>query len=146
MALQAGESCILDFAHDLSCTLLNHSCSCFEILKFAVPALENLHSFFFWQTLISFFRVDAHLQLNYPYFIGFISTSTTLCIYVFVFSWFNVLRQQGTSWSIMSHDVLSVVLIAYCFVAVWFVGGLTLFHLYLISTNQVWHLQMINRI
>ncbi|KAI5560104.1 hypothetical protein BDE02_16G024000 [Populus trichocarpa] len=74
--------------------------------------------------------------LNYPYFIGFISTSTTLCIYVFVFSWFNVLRQQGTSWSIMSHDVLSVVLIAYCFVAVWFVGGLTLFHLYLISTNQ----------
>ncbi|KAJ6967783.1 protein S-acyltransferase 1 [Populus alba x Populus x berolinensis] len=73
---------------------------------------------------------------NYPYFIGFISTSTTLCIYVFVFSWFNVLRQQGTLWSIMSHDVLSVVLIAYCFVAVWFVGGLTLFHLYLISTNQ----------
>ncbi|XP_011041326.1 PREDICTED: probable protein S-acyltransferase 3 [Populus euphratica] len=73
---------------------------------------------------------------NYPYFIGFISTSTTLCIYVFVFSWFNVLRQQGTLWSIMSHDVLSVVLIACCFVAVWFVGGLTLFHLYLISTNQ----------
>ncbi|KAL3568897.1 hypothetical protein D5086_028787 [Populus alba] len=73
---------------------------------------------------------------NYPYFIGFISTSTTLCMYVFVFSWFNVLRQQGTLWSIMSHDVLSVVLIAYCFVAVWFVGGLTLFHLYLISTNQ----------
>ncbi|KAH8485906.1 hypothetical protein H0E87_027375 [Populus deltoides] len=42
----------------------------------------------------------------------------------------------GTLWSIMSQDVPSVVLIAYCFVAVWFVGGLTLFHLYLISTNQ----------
>ncbi|KAJ6363620.1 hypothetical protein OIU78_003739 [Salix suchowensis] len=73
---------------------------------------------------------------NYPYFIGFITSSTTLCIYVFVFSWLNVLRQHGTLWSAMSRDVLSVVLIAYCFIAVWFVGGLTLFHVYLISTNQ----------
>ncbi|CAK7340316.1 unnamed protein product [Dovyalis caffra] len=75
-------------------------------------------------------------QRNYPFFIGFISTSTTLCIYVFMFSWFNVLRQHRTLWNAMSHDVLSVVLIAYCFVAVWFVGGLTLFHVYLIGTNQ----------
>ncbi|KAL9398155.1 hypothetical protein Peur_007116 [Populus x canadensis] len=73
---------------------------------------------------------------NYPYFIGFITSSTTLCIYVFAFSWFNVLRQHGTLWSAMSNDVLSVVLIAYCFIAFWFVGGLTLFHVYLISTNQ----------
>ncbi|KAK3218214.1 hypothetical protein Dsin_012184 [Dipteronia sinensis] len=73
---------------------------------------------------------------NYPFFICFISSSTVLCIYVFVFSWINILRQKGSFWSAMSHDVLSVCLIVYCFIAVWFVGGLTVFHLYLISTNQ----------
>lgn len=31
---------------------------------------------------------------------------------------------------------MSLVLIVYTFLAVWFVGGLTIFHLYLISTNQ----------
>ncbi|XP_030463766.2 probable protein S-acyltransferase 1 isoform X1 [Syzygium oleosum] len=73
---------------------------------------------------------------NYPFFICFISTSTILCIYVFTFSWINILRQGGNLWKAMSHDVLSVVLIIYCFIAFWFVGGLTVFHLYLISTNQ----------
>ncbi|XP_015577564.2 probable protein S-acyltransferase 1 isoform X1 [Ricinus communis] len=73
---------------------------------------------------------------NYPFFICFISSSTTLCIYVFVFSWINVLKQEGNIWSIMSRDILSVVLIVYCFIAVWFVGGLTVFHFYLICTNQ----------
>ncbi|WVZ05136.1 hypothetical protein V8G54_018482 [Vigna mungo] len=73
---------------------------------------------------------------NYPFFILFISSSTLLCIYVFAFSWVNLLRQKGRLWVNMSHDVLSVTLIVYCFIAVWFVGGLTVFHLYLISTNQ----------
>ncbi|KAE9586327.1 putative protein S-acyltransferase [Lupinus albus] len=73
---------------------------------------------------------------NYPFFIMFISSSTLLCIYVFAFSWVNLLRQKGRLWSIMSHDIVSVALIVYCFIAVWFVGGLTVFHLYLISTNQ----------
>ncbi|XP_027351117.1 probable protein S-acyltransferase 1 [Abrus precatorius] len=73
---------------------------------------------------------------NYPFFICFISSSTLLCIYVFAFSWANLLRQKGRLLVIMSHDILSVTLIVYCFIAVWFVGGLTVFHLYLISTNQ----------
>ncbi|CAK8542993.1 unnamed protein product [Lathyrus sativus] len=73
---------------------------------------------------------------NYPFFILFISSSTLLCIYVFSFSWVNLLRQQGRLWASMSQDALSVALIVYCFIAVWFVGGLTVFHLYLISTNQ----------
>ncbi|KAK9951290.1 hypothetical protein M0R45_006745 [Rubus argutus] len=73
---------------------------------------------------------------NYPFFIMFISSSTLLCIYVFVFSWINLLRQGGNLWRTMSRDIVSVILIVYCFVAVWFVGGLTVFHVYLICTNQ----------
>ncbi|XP_054803902.1 probable protein S-acyltransferase 3 isoform X2 [Prosopis cineraria] len=73
---------------------------------------------------------------NYPFFILFISTSTLLCVYVFTFSWVNLRWIKGTLWHSMSHDVISVVLIVYCFMCVWFVGGLTVFHLYLISTNQ----------
>ncbi|KAJ8770369.1 hypothetical protein K2173_014982 [Erythroxylum novogranatense] len=73
---------------------------------------------------------------NYPTFIGFISFSTLLCIYVFAFSVVIVLRQDGSFWSKLSQDVLSVALIVYCFISVWFVGGLTVFHFYLMSTNQ----------
>ncbi|CAB4316430.1 unnamed protein product [Prunus armeniaca] len=73
---------------------------------------------------------------NYPFFILFISSSTFLCIYVFVLSWINILRQGGNLWRAMGHDIVSVILIVYCFVAVWFVGGLTVFHIYLICTNQ----------
>uniref|UniRef100_A0A803Q461 S-acyltransferase n=1 Tax=Cannabis sativa TaxID=3483 RepID=A0A803Q461_CANSA len=73
---------------------------------------------------------------NYPYFIMFISTSTIMCIYVFVFSWINILRERSSIWVVMSRDILSVILIVYCFIAVWFVGGLTVFHFYLICTNQ----------
>ncbi|KAF5737599.1 hypothetical protein HS088_TW13G00485 [Tripterygium wilfordii] len=73
---------------------------------------------------------------NYPFFICFISSSTLLCLYVFVFSWINILRQEGNLWGIMSRDIVSVVLIVYCFIAIWFVGGLTVFHFYLIFSNQ----------
>ncbi|EOA23058.1 hypothetical protein CARUB_v10003828mg [Capsella rubella] len=73
---------------------------------------------------------------NYPFFICFISSSTLLCIYVFVFSWINLIRQPGKLWRTMSYDIVSVILIVYSFVAVWFVGGLTIFHFYLMSTNQ----------
>lgn len=73
---------------------------------------------------------------NYPSFICFISSSTALCLYVFFCSWLNILEQNCGLLEAMSRDILSVILIVYCFIAVWFVGGLTVFHFYLISTNQ----------
>ncbi|KAA3465244.1 putative protein S-acyltransferase 1 [Gossypium australe] len=73
---------------------------------------------------------------NYSFFICFISSSTALCIYVFTCSWVNILRQRTSFWTAISRDILSVILILYCFIVVWFVGGLTVFHFYLISTNQ----------
>lgn len=73
---------------------------------------------------------------NYRFFYMFISTSAILCIYVFVFSWINIINEPGKLLKKISNDILSDFLIVYCFVAVWFVGGLSIFHFYLISTNQ----------
>ncbi|CAK7340317.1 unnamed protein product [Dovyalis caffra] len=73
---------------------------------------------------------------NYRFFFMFIATATILCIYVFGFSWVFILTGKPHTWKIITHDVLADFLIVYCFIAVWFVGGLTAFHSYLICTNQ----------
>ncbi|XP_017416301.1 probable protein S-acyltransferase 4 isoform X2 [Vigna angularis] len=71
---------------------------------------------------------------NYRYFFMFILTSTILCLYVFVFTCISVSQQNV--WRTILHDYLADFLMIYCFIAVWFVGGLTTFHFYLICTNQ----------
>ncbi|KAJ0046297.1 hypothetical protein Pint_05570 [Pistacia integerrima] len=70
----------------------------------------------------------------------FVSSTTMLCIYVFCFCWVNIcniMHKQRTSlWKALMKSPVSGILILYTFVTVWFVGGLTAFHLYLIITNQ----------
>ncbi|KAF5812072.1 putative protein S-acyltransferase [Helianthus annuus] len=73
---------------------------------------------------------------NYRFFYMFISTSTVLCVYVFTCSWVILFQQNVRILKAMSQDILSDFLIVYCFIAVWFVGGLTIFHFYLICSNQ----------
>ncbi|KAJ3684580.1 hypothetical protein LUZ61_013744 [Rhynchospora tenuis] len=77
---------------------------------------------------------------NYRFFYMFISTSTFLCFYVFILSWLNIIKERSNYHNSilksMSGEVLSLILIVYTFIAVWFVGGLTVFHTYLMSTNQ----------
>jgi palmitoyltransferase ZDHHC9/14/18 len=43
----------------------------------------------------------------------------------------------GFIWKALRKEVYSFALIIYTSIIVWFVGGLTVFHLYLIGTNQV---------
>ncbi|KAH7516831.1 hypothetical protein FEM48_Zijuj10G0176600 [Ziziphus jujuba var. spinosa] len=44
--------------------------------------------------------------------------------------------EQCSLWRAFAKSPVSVILIVYTFIAAWFVGGLTTFHLYLICTNQ----------
>ncbi|KAL3526262.1 hypothetical protein ACH5RR_010918 [Cinchona calisaya] len=77
---------------------------------------------------------------NYRFFFMFVFSTTLLCIYVFSFCWVYITRimnfEETTIWKAMIKTPASIVLIVYTFISVWFVGGLTAFHLYLISTNQ----------
>jgi len=81
------------------------------------------------------------LQRNYRFFFMFVFSTTLLCIYVFAFCWVYIRRimegEQTSIWKAMIKTPASIVLIVYTFISMWFVGGLTAFHLYLISTNQV---------
>ncbi|XP_041004211.1 probable protein S-acyltransferase 7 [Juglans microcarpa x Juglans regia] len=77
---------------------------------------------------------------NYRFFFMFVFSTTLLCVYVFAFCWVYIRRimggEQTTIWKAMVKTPASIVLIVYTFICMWFVGGLTAFHLYLISTNQ----------
>ncbi|KAL9248904.1 putative protein S-acyltransferase 7 [Drosera capensis] len=80
---------------------------------------------------------------NYRFFFLFVLSSTLLCLYVFAFCWVFIKHVADTRhislWKAMIKtpaSIASLALIIYTFIAVWFVGGLTAFHSYLISTNQ----------
>ncbi|XP_011075729.1 probable protein S-acyltransferase 7 [Sesamum indicum] len=77
---------------------------------------------------------------NYRYFFMFVSSTTLLCVYVLVLCLLNVKsvmdKNNCSVWRAVEKSPISGILIIYTFVVCWFVGGLTTFHLYLISTNQ----------
>ncbi|PIM97578.1 DHHC-type Zn-finger protein [Handroanthus impetiginosus] len=77
---------------------------------------------------------------NYRYFFMFVSSLTVLCLYVLTCCLINVKRIMDEDncniWKAIQISPVSGILIMYTFVVCWFVGGLTAFHLYLISTNQ----------
>ncbi|CAN8272911.1 unnamed protein product [Cochlearia groenlandica] len=79
-------------------------------------------------------------QRNYRFFFMFIFSTTLLCVYVLAFCFVYIRKikesEDITIWKAMLKTPASIALIIYTFICMWFVGGLTGFHLYLISTNQ----------
>lgn len=79
-------------------------------------------------------------QRNYRFFYMFVFSTTLICLYVFAFCWVYIIKireaEQLSIWKAMLKTPASIVLIIYCFLCVWFVGGLSVFHFYLMSTNQ----------
>ncbi|GMP82138.1 hypothetical protein CsSME_00036590 [Camellia sinensis var. sinensis] len=77
---------------------------------------------------------------NYRFFFMFVFSTTVLCLFVFAFCWVNIEHIMGayhcSLWKAFAKSPVSGILILYTFIASWFVGGLTAFHLYLIFTNQ----------
>lgn len=82
---------------------------------------------------------------NYRYFILFINSTTLLCAYVLVCSSIHIKRKYDdhrardesvNAWDAIQDAPVSIALIVYTFLCVWFVGGLSAFHFYLIGTNQ----------
>ncbi|ESQ46850.1 hypothetical protein EUTSA_v10027785mg [Eutrema salsugineum] len=79
-------------------------------------------------------------QRNYRFFFMFVFSTTLLCVYVLAFCCVYIRKikesENVTIWKAMLKTPASIALIIYTFISMWFVGGLTGFHLYLISTNQ----------
>lgn len=77
---------------------------------------------------------------NYRFFFMFIISTTLLCVYVFGFCWVYIVKIKNsediTIWRAMIKTPASIVLIIYTALPFIFVAGLSLFHTYLISTNQ----------
>ncbi|KAL4346801.1 hypothetical protein GQ457_17G005550 [Hibiscus cannabinus] len=80
------------------------------------------------------------VKRNYRFFFMFVFSTTVLCLYVFVLCWINIKKIMAeyhcNLWSAFAKSPVSGILILYTFMTAWFVGGLTVFHLYLIVTNQ----------
>lgn len=110
--------------HDYNCRRYYHE----------VANLEFSASFFLFAYMYMW-------QRNYRFYYMFVFSATLLCLYVHGFCWVYIKKIQNseeiTIWKAMIKTPASIALIIYSFISVWFVGGLTAFHTYLISTNQV---------
>ncbi|KAL8474433.1 hypothetical protein ACS0TY_031049 [Phlomoides rotata] len=72
-------------------------------------------------------------ERNYGFFFMFVFSSTLLCLYVHGFCWLGQIMdsEKSSIWKAMTNTPASINILS-----LWFVGGLSIFHLYLISTNQ----------
>eukprot|EP00741_Cyanophora_paradoxa_P004523 tig00000808_g4392.t1 len=80
---------------------------------------------------------------NYRYFVWFLWTTTSLCVYVFTLSLIRLIQRNeelgGGARNVLYaawHEIAASCLIVFCFLAFGFVASLALFHAYLVCINQ----------
>ncbi|KAG6410622.1 hypothetical protein SASPL_128687 [Salvia splendens] len=77
---------------------------------------------------------------NYRFFYMFVFSTMLLALYVHGFCWVYIVKIKNSKnysiWKAMTKTPASIALIIYTFLGLWFVGGLSIFHFYLIATNQ----------
>ncbi|KAI5432589.1 hypothetical protein KIW84_020049, partial [Lathyrus oleraceus] len=93
-------------------------------------------------------RRDLHCTLlgqciglrNYRSFYVFIFSMTLLCLYIHGYCWVYIkgiqVSEEISIWEAMKKTPVSIALIVYSLISGVYVGILTIFHTYLISTNQ----------
>eukprot|EP00873_Tetraselmis_striata_P001590 jgi/Tetstr1/421854/TSEL_012754.t1 len=82
---------------------------------------------------------------NYRFFLLFVFCTTLLCLFVFgvcLYQFFFLHAKlteedEGATWgTVIQQSIPALVILIYCFALCWFVGGLSGFHSFLVSTNQ----------
>lgn len=92
--------------------------------------------------MLIFSRICVLRQRNYRSFYVFIFSMTLLCLYIHGYCWVYIkgiqVSEEISIWEAMKKTPVSIALIVYSLISGVYVGILTIFHTYLISTNQVW--------
>eukprot|EP00198_Chlamydomonas_reinhardtii_P010974 XP_001700311.1 predicted protein [Chlamydomonas reinhardtii] len=73
---------------------------------------------------------------NYRTFLLFVYTSSVLCLYVFGVCYTSLTPFPHAPFPVAAQCIPALVLMGYTFLFFWFVGGLSVFHAYLVATNQ----------
>ncbi|WOL13003.1 hypothetical protein Cni_G21772 [Canna indica] len=77
---------------------------------------------------------------NYRYYLMFISSSLVFFVYIFAFSWWRIRRDWVKThkgfFQLLEDAPETFLLALFSFMAIWFLGGIIIFHAYLISLNQ----------
>lgn len=77
---------------------------------------------------------------NYRFFLMFVFSGTALCLLVCATSLSRLVEISGDNDdefdTALRREPIAIVLVIYTFGAIWFVGGLSAFHTYLVLTNQ----------
>ncbi|KAM0952239.1 putative protein S-acyltransferase [Dioscorea sansibarensis] len=80
---------------------------------------------------------------NYRYYMMFIFSALVFFIYIFTFSCWRIRRKitEGGSgmFQVLGNVPETVALALFSFTAMWFLGGLVVFHVYLTALNQTAH-------